>query len=71
MEKCKREQIKENCGCTYSGCSKKGKCCDCIEYHRTMNQLPGCLFPPEAERTYDRSIEYYCNVMSKRGYRLY
>ncbi len=71
MEKCKREEILKNCGCTYSGCSKKGKCCDCIAYHREMNQLPGCLFPLEAEKTYDRSIKYYCEVMSKRGFRLY
>ncbi len=70
MEKCKREIIIETCACTYEPCSKKGKCCDCIAYHREMNQLPGCLFPPEAEKTYDRSIKYYCEIMSKRGYRL-
>jgi hypothetical protein len=28
--------------------------------------LPGCLFPPEVERTYDRSIRRYVEVMSDR-----
>lgn len=71
MEVCKRDEILKDCGCTYEPCSKKGKCCECIKYHRKMNELPGCLFPPEAERTYDRSIKYFCEVMEKRGYRLY
>jgi len=44
------------CTCTYEPCSRKGKCCDCISYHRGMGELPGCLFSPAAERTYDRSI---------------
>ena len=70
MEACRRDEIIKTCGCTYEPCSKKGKCCDCIKYHRDMNQLPGCLFPPEAERTYDRSIKYFCEVMEKIGYRL-
>ena len=70
MEKCKREKILETCACTYPSCSKKGKCCDCIEYHRERNELPGCLFPSDAEATYNRSIKYYCNIMEKRGYKL-
>jgi hypothetical protein len=24
-----------------------------------MGELPGCLFPPEVERTYDRSIDKF------------
>jgi hypothetical protein len=24
-----------------------------------MGELPGCLFPPKVERTYDRSIEKF------------
>jgi hypothetical protein len=24
-----------------------------------MGELPGCIFPPEVERTYDRSIEKF------------
>lgn len=44
----------KKCNCTYS-CSKKGKCCECLHYHRQMNELPACYFSKEAERTYDRS----------------
>ncbi|MCX5886902.1 MAG: DUF6485 family protein [Proteobacteria bacterium] len=44
------------CTCTYEPCSRMGKCCECIDYHRSLQQLPGCLFPREAEKTYDRSI---------------
>jgi len=46
----------EICACSYPGCSKKGYCCECIAYHKAAGQLPGCLFTPEAERSYDRSI---------------
>ena len=61
--------IQENlaeCTCTYAPCSRKGKCCECIRYHRRMNQLPGCVFPPEAERTYDRSMAYFVRIYSRR-----
>jgi len=54
------------CLCTYPGCSKKGICCECIRYHLSRDELPGCLFPPEAEATYDRSIEYYVSLHKKR-----
>jgi len=27
-----------------------------------MGEFPGCLFPPEVERTYDRSIERFVRV---------
>ncbi len=49
------------CNCTYS-CAKKGICCECIKYHREMNQLPACYFPNDAEKTYDRSIEYFIKL---------
>lgn len=53
---CNQSQIKSTCTCTYEPCSRKGKCCECIVYHRKNGQLPGCLFPADVERTYDRSI---------------
>ena len=43
------------CTCTYD-CEKRGKCCECVAYHRTMKQIPGCFFSKEAEKSYDRSI---------------
>ena len=56
---CQIEKNLKNCTCTYPNCSRKGKCCECIAHHREKGELPGCLFPPEVERTYDRSREAY------------
>ena len=53
---CKQEKNKASCTCTYEPCSRKGTCCECIAYHRTNGELPGCIFPSEVERTYDRSM---------------
>ncbi len=61
---CKLDENKKNCGCTYPGCPRKGKCCDCIEHHREKGELPGCLFPPEAEKTYDRSRAAFIKAWS-------
>ena len=47
------------CNCTYSGCPRKGYCCECMHYHRKMGQLPACYFSDAAERTYDRSISTF------------
>jgi len=56
---CRIKVNREACTCTYEPCSRKGRCCECIAYHRRHGELPGCLFPPEAERTYDRSLEAF------------
>lgn len=61
---CENEkQNLKNCNCSYPGCPRKGKCCECIAYHRRMGELPACYFTAEQERTYDRSIAYFvqCN----------
>lgn len=50
------------CNCTYEPCVRKGKCCDCVTYHRQKNQLPACYFPPDAEKTFDRSIDYFIEI---------
>ncbi|MBN2109249.1 MAG: hypothetical protein JW832_17605 [Deltaproteobacteria bacterium] len=51
---CTADTNSASCTCTYASCSKRGKCCQCVQYHRANGELPGCLFPPDAERTYDR-----------------
>jgi len=56
----------ESCSCTYPGCTKKGICCECIRYHFSRDELPGCLFPSEAEATYDRSIDYFVSLHKKK-----
>jgi len=54
-----------NCNCTYAGCSRKGRCCECLHYHRRAGELPACFFPPEVERTYDRSIARFVALHSR------
>ncbi|AZO93889.1 DUF6485 family protein [Halocella sp. SP3-1] len=58
------EKNSKNCTCTYTSCSRYGNCCACITYHRELNELPGCLFPPEVEKTYDRSVKKYIESQS-------
>ncbi|HPQ80994.1 MAG TPA: DUF6485 family protein [bacterium] len=59
MKECISERNLKRCTCTYEPCPRKGVCCECIEYHRKNGELPACLFPPEVEKTYDRSIERF------------
>ena len=56
MMECKKEKNLADCGCSYPGCSRKGICCECLQYHLASKALPGCCFPPEAEKEYDRSF---------------
>ena len=57
------ENLKD-CACTYN-CDKRGKCCECLRSHLRRKELPGCCFPPEAEKTYDRSFRKFIEVWSK------
>ncbi|GAB4329688.1 MAG: DUF6485 family protein [Calditrichia bacterium] len=61
---CKKEKNLKNCNCTYSPCSRKGICCECLQYHLRARQLPACAFPADAERTYDRSFEHFARLVS-------
>ncbi|MDK2823561.1 MAG: hypothetical protein PWQ67_2429 [Clostridia bacterium] len=54
---CNQEKNKANCSCTYEPCARKGNCCACIAYHRNKREAPGCLFPADIEKTYDRSLK--------------
>jgi hypothetical protein len=60
MECMQKENLKD-CNCTYD-CPKKGFCRKCVREHREKNQLPACYFSAEAEKTYDRSIEYFIEL---------
>jgi hypothetical protein len=63
---CKKEQNLSKCNCSYDPCARKGTCCDCLQYHLKTRQLPGCCFPNEAERTYDRSFEHFARLVTQR-----
>ncbi len=52
----------ERCNCTYSGCPRQGRCCECLQYHLSHEELPGCCFPDEVERTYDRSFRRFAKL---------
>ena len=54
-----------DCACTYPGCSRHGKCCECLAYHLKSRQLPACCFSPEVEKTYDRAFERFIAVNNK------
>jgi hypothetical protein len=59
---CQKEENLTVCNCSYEPCDKKGICCRCVAYHRRAGELPACLFPPEVERTYDRSIARFVSL---------
>lgn len=66
MAECKVDKNAKTCGCTYEGCSKKGMCCECIKSHWRNGELPGCLFPADVEKTYDRSIDRFVKTYQER-----
>ena len=59
---CRKSENARECACTYTSCEKRGLCCECIASHLAQKQLPGCCFPPEAERTYDRSFKAFAKA---------
>jgi hypothetical protein len=59
---CKKPENLKHCGCTYMSCGKRGLCCDCLAGHLSRQELPGCCFPPEAEKTYDRGFKAFARA---------
>ncbi|MFH0886560.1 MAG: DUF6485 family protein [bacterium] len=62
---CSLEKNKRGCSCTSYSCSRYGKCCECVNYHKSRRELPGCFFTAEAEKTWDRSFEKFVECVSK------
>ena len=60
---CKQKTNAASCACTYMSCDRRGLCCECIRYHLASRQLPGCCFPPAAEKTYDRSFKAFAKAL--------
>ncbi len=52
----------KECPCTYPGCPRHGKCCECIAHHLEADELPACCFSKDVEKTYDRSFRKFCEV---------
>lgn len=62
---CRESSNIRNCTCTYASCSRRGICCECVAYHRRNDELPGCYFSKETEKTYDRSISRFIKDRSR------
>ena len=63
---CKKEKNIKECSCSYVSCEHRGLCCECVSYHRQRGEIPGCFFPPEDERSYDRSLAAFIRSQQKR-----
>lgn len=64
---CRIDANKAGCACTYEPCLRKGKCCECVSYHLKSDELPGCVFLPEIEKTYDRSFDRFAECFNARS----
>jgi len=62
---CNKERNMELCSCSYPSCARKGICCECVKYHRENGEIPGCFFPKDAEKVYDRSVEHFIEVIQE------
>jgi hypothetical protein len=62
---CKQDKNLKQCNCSYEPCARKGLCCDCIQYHIKKRQLPACVFPDDAEKTFDRSYEHFARLVGE------
>jgi hypothetical protein len=63
---CERYEVNmKKCNCSYEPCSRKGRCCECLQYHLRSRQLPACCFPANVERTYDRSFDTFAKLVTK------
>jgi len=67
MTECLKDDNLEHCTCTYTSCGKRGMCCQCLRSHFQHGELPGCVFPEDLERTYDRSIQRFVAAFQERG----
>lgn len=61
---CTFERNRAGCTCTYD-CEKRGHCCECVAYHRSLNQIPGCFFSNEGESAWDRSVRRFIEDKTK------
>lgn len=67
MKECRVDQNLKPCNCSYEPCSRKGRCCECLKYHRDMQEMPACFFPDAVERTYDRSLRRFLGLHKDRA----
>ncbi|MBW2989935.1 cytosolic protein [Candidatus Woesearchaeota archaeon] len=61
---CKKGSNAERCPCLHTECSHHGACCECLQYHLGLEQLPACCFPEDTARTDERSIRKFVELHS-------
>jgi hypothetical protein len=63
---CERKtENRARCNCSYDPCARKGICCECLQYHLKNRELPGCVFPDDAERTWNRSFDHFAKLVNE------
>ena len=62
---CNKERNLSRCNCSYDPCKNKGICCDCLAKHLRSRELPGCVFPDDAERTWNRTFEHFAKLVNE------
>lgn len=55
-ESCQKEFNLKSCACTYPGCPRKGRCCECVRNHSPKGEFTACFFTAKGEKTFDRSF---------------
>lgn len=62
-ETCPNKNLNQSrCTCSYPGCANHAVCCECLHMHLAKKQLPGCCFPTEAEKRWDRSFSAFAKA---------
>ncbi len=62
---CSKEKNASRCNCTYEPCPRKGACCECLSHHLAQKELPGCCFPDDAEKTWNRSFAHFADLVNQ------
>lgn len=60
---CRKHENTRRCNCSYDPCSRKGICCSCLASHLGQRELPACCFPPDGEKTWDRSFQHFARLV--------
>jgi hypothetical protein len=63
---CNKDANLASCNCTYEPCSRKGTCCECVQFHLKYRELPACVFSRDAEATFDRSFTHFARLTEAR-----
>jgi len=54
------------CTCTYP-CSRHGKCCECVAYHRRSGEVPGCFFQKPVKKHMTGQLKTCIETIKSQG----